>query len=221
MSIRPDVKNYSIDELYDSQRAVDRDTYPDIAQTIDDEIELRLSSPEFAEATAKKAAMVKYRTGLLRIIAAIIDGFIVVFVSRFLNYLATYSGAFGAIALEYVDVAQYSLYAIVLHGLCGQTIGKMMLSVKVADHKTEKSITFKQALLRDFVSILVLLLNVIMLTAIYVFGVNSLAAWVVTSLLAFTGILFVWWLLELITMLTNEKRRSLPDYIAGTVVVRI
>ena len=30
----------------------------------------------------------------------------------------------------------------------------------------------------------------------------------------------LWFLAEVVTMLTNEKRRALHDYIAGTVVVR-
>ncbi len=35
-----------------------------------------------------------------------------------------------------------------------------------------------------------------------------------------TIIVFGWWIAEIITMLTNEKRRAIHDYIAGTVVVR-
>lgn len=30
----------------------------------------------------------------------------------------------------------------------------------------------------------------------------------------------IWYFLELVTMLTNRKRRALHDFIAGTVVVR-
>ena len=32
---------------------------------------------------------------------------------------------------------------------------------------------------------------------------------------------YAWYLLEVVTMLTNHKRRALHDYIAGSVVVRV
>ena len=37
---------------------------------------------------------------------------------------------------------------------------------------------------------------------------------------AFLSISLLWFLLELITMLTNKKRRAIHDYIAGSVVIR-
>jgi uncharacterized RDD family membrane protein YckC len=33
--------------------------------------------------------------------------------------------------------------------------------------------------------------------------------------------MFAWFVLELLTMLTNNKRRALHDFIAGSVVVRL
>jgi uncharacterized RDD family membrane protein YckC len=38
------------------------------------------------------------------------------------------------------------------------------------------------------------------------------------AVLAWAGC--AWYLLEVITMLTNDKRRAVHDFIAGTVVVR-
>ena len=85
----------------------------------------------------------------------------------------------------------------------------------------QRTPTFPQALLRD-VGLVVLntasavYLGYLVLTGVYISGAES------TNL---PGELLVWaslaWLaLELVTMLTNEKRRAFHDYIAGTVVVR-
>ncbi|MFL6264288.1 MAG: hypothetical protein ACJ76Y_31765 [Thermoanaerobaculia bacterium] len=61
-------------------------------------------------------------------------------------------------------------------------------------------------------------------------GVLLLIAWAVISYSAYTAVLpmarllalggLAWFLLEVTTALTNQKRRALHDLIAGTVVVR-
>lgn len=113
------------------------------------------------------------------------------------------------------------VYSVYLHGRFGQTLGKMSTRVRVVNALTEERITFRHALLRDCVPILlsipVLIYNSYLLLIESPVressALNELANWTI----AIGGI---WWLVEIVTMLTNDKRRALHDFIAGTVVVR-
>ncbi len=118
----------------------------------------------------------------------------------------------------------WMIYNIYLHGTYGQTIGKMVTSVKIIDAKTHNPISFRHAIVRDSIPILLILALAVYQAYHLTIGTISIdeiinndpstgAAW-------FGLILFVWWAAEVVTMLTNRKRRALHDFIAGTVVVR-
>ncbi len=88
----------------------------------------------------------------------------------------------------------------------------------------ERIPTLREAILRDSglialnaLAFLVLALRV----AGYAAGPQSSggSANLVDTLLNHAGL--TWFVLEIISMMTNEKRRALHDYIAGTVVVRV
>lgn len=116
-------------------------------------------------------------------------------------------------------------YPILFVAKFGQTLGKMACNVKIIDIK-RNPLRFHQAVMRCLVPVLT--------TPIFIFiqtrnilrgelekralgdllGDFSAIMWIV-------GILLGWGLLEFITMLTNQKRRAIHDYIAGTVVVRV
>jgi uncharacterized RDD family membrane protein YckC len=100
------------------------------------------------------------------------------------------------------------VYSIVLHGKYGQTIGKMVCKVKVTDLKTHSRIGFSKAALRDAVPIVITAYPLI-----YPAGLGL-------HMYYTEGILIAWSLIELLTMLTNRRRRALHDLIAGTIVVR-
>lgn len=113
------------------------------------------------------------------------------------------------------------VYSVYLHGRFGQTVGKMSTRVRVVNALTEEQITFRHALLRDCVPILIsipiLIYNSYLLLIEFPVResstLNELANWTIY-------IHGIWWLVEIITMLTNNKRRAVHDFIAGTVVVR-
>ena len=116
-------------------------------------------------------------------------------------------------------------YSILCHGLWGQTVGKRLLGIRVLD-VSEAKLSLMQAALRDL------------------FLLISLAASLVTNLpavargqdpydqakLAHDGLPLMallfgyaslgWFIAELATMLFNDKRRAVHDYIARSVVVR-
>ncbi|MDH5669684.1 MAG: RDD family protein [Nitrospira sp.] len=130
-----------------------------------------------------------------------------------------------------VIVAQSGIwlcYSAQMHARYGQTVGKMATKVRVVDFRTEGSISLWQAWLREGIPLIVSL----GLLAYEIVGImsgeiepkaimngqafeNIKASWLLMALPGF------WFLAELLTMLTNDKRRAIHDFIAGTVVVRI
>ena len=119
-----------------------------------------------------------------------------------------------------------------MHGTYGKTIGKMVTRVKIIDAKTHSPISFKHAIVRDSIPILIIIILEVYLVYHLATGTISIdnlinnEFWTEANnesrieadwfLLIFAG----WYLAEIITMLTNNKRRALHDFIAGTVVVR-
>jgi len=117
------------------------------------------------------------------------------------------------------------IYVVVMHAKYGQTVGKMVTKVRVVDFHTEKSISWYQSLLRESIPAV---LNLVFIgyviwnlaTGDAKANIDSLSA-SSTSFWVLMSLPFFWFLAEVLTMLTNEKRRALHDLIAGTVIVRI
>jgi len=119
------------------------------------------------------------------------------------------------------------VYTVVLHARYGQTVGKMVTKVQVVDFRTEGSISWRQALLREGIPV-ALSTGFLIWEVLCIIGgernPNDISAnealsdsgvfWFLAALPGF------WFIAEVLTMLTNEKRRALHDFIAGTVVVR-
>ncbi len=111
-------------------------------------------------------------------------------------------------------------YIIYLHTIYGQTLGKMAVKIKVVDI-SENKINWRQAILREIPYILF---------SIIWFGYEVFQIWNTgieenVELTFFEIVIIVWmiiWLFcELIVALSNEKRKSIHDYIAGTIVMKI
>jgi uncharacterized RDD family membrane protein YckC len=105
-------------------------------------------------------------------------------------------------------------YSIVLHALYGQTLGKKVARVKVVD-TSEKPINFGQSVLRSFPQLILAMFALSFSTAdetaansIDIFG--TLIYW-------FFVIFFI---VDIVICLVNEKRRALHDFMGGTIVVR-
>ena len=113
------------------------------------------------------------------------------------------------------------LYSVWMHARHGQTLGKMATRVKVLDVGEDRIPNLRQAFLRDIGTVVMnsvafLFLAQLVVTGRYVEGAEINAT--PRMILGFAAM--AWFLLEVITMLTNEKRRALHDFIAGTVVVK-
>ncbi len=125
------------------------------------------------------------------------------------------------IAWSVIHQVVYWLYTVILHARYGQTLGKMVTHVQVLDLSEERIPTLRQAFLREIGNIVLNTCSLVYFTYLILAGQNhhgtyfsalpgQILAW------AFLG----WFLLEIVTMASNHKRRALHDYIAGTVVVR-
>ena len=122
-----------------------------------------------------------------------------------------------------------AIYFVVLHGIYGQTIGKKICKVKILN-KDENRLSFKQAALRDIVPIITNIASSVWIISnselYYHFVTNpkdvmksnaALPQW----MLAISMVMCVWSLLEIVTMLTNKRRRAIHDFIAGSIVCRV
>lgn len=160
----------------------------------------------------------KYKTGGARFWAALIDGliFLPLVLTERLLILPT-ENKVGFILWQIFCVILSCGYSVIMHAKYGQTLGKMVLKVKLVDVSELESVTLNQAFMRDIVGIVVTFFSLIYL----VVSLSSMQ--LITE--HYDDFLkpwaFYWLLIELITMLTNSKRRAVHDFIAGTVVIRL
>jgi uncharacterized RDD family membrane protein YckC len=103
------------------------------------------------------------------------------------------------------------------HGFTGQTIGKMVIGIKIFDKSEKLKISFGQAILRDIVPLGLTLI----IYLISILGLSRDNSELTFSSLLILYILVIWSILEIITLLFNKKHRALHDIIAGTVVLKI
>lgn len=94
------------------------------------------------------------------------------------------------------------IYYIIFNFFYGQTIGKMIVNVKIWDISETKKINFIQAILRNSPDIVFAIVTF--------FIVNQYIEIAIASL---------WILINLIQIFTNKKYRTLEDLIASTVVL--
>jgi uncharacterized RDD family membrane protein YckC len=162
----------------------------------------------------------KYETFWLRLGAVYVDAIILVpllIVSWLLLAHSTLTG----IRVAWFIVAQCAalVYQIVMHGLYGQTLGKMSCHVIVRDI-SERPLSMKQAVLRNIFGIALFPLGLWVYLPQVIHGA-SIAGFHRTPagrVLSWLGV--GWTVIEVVTLLANEKRRAVHDYIAGSVVIR-
>jgi len=118
-----------------------------------------------------------------------------------------------------ISYSSFSIYSIYFHWRSGQTIGKRAMGVKVVDVNETRGLTLKQSFLRDSIYVVLQAIGIAMIT------INTLSAGYYMEYKPGTGfyilayLSFLWFVIEIISMLTNKKKRAIHDYIANTVVV--
>jgi uncharacterized RDD family membrane protein YckC len=166
--------------------------------------------------------MDKYNTFGPRFWAGMIDGLVFMPIGLIDDVMTPQShGAFAFVAWSIVSYSSVWLYSVFLHARYGQTLGKMVTKIKVLDLSEDRVPSLRQALIRDIGYVALNTLTLVYVIYLIANGQYTQGAEVTAlpgKILAWVG--FGWFLLEITTMLTNEKRRAFHDYIAGTVVTR-
>ncbi|MEI8645439.1 RDD family protein [Pseudoalteromonas sp. Hal040] len=223
MDLTPNYKNYSLDELLDAQKYIDKENYPQRAQELEFAIANRLKDPEAKAEFDELETNKKYATFWPRFWAAVIDGliFTALLYIECLFFSVEYSNQ--NMVLQAANGVQYIGYVVFMHGFYGQTLGKMVMDVKVLDHDTETEITLKQSVRRESVNIAINSSWILLLLSISISlqQLGSVPEFLTYLIMALSSLATVWALSEFITMLFNEKRRAIHDFIGRTVVVRV
>lgn len=159
----------------------------------------------------------KYRTFWPRVLASLIDMVVIFIITIFPSMLRVGLNSFSYHwAWDLLLNLLVLTYYIRMHGEFGQTLGKMAMGIKVVRVSDEGPINYKQAAVRDIVPISMVILSTIFYLLQDITGFE-LWYWQVYILENIWGI---WGLAEIITMLTNKKRRAIHDFMAKTVVIR-
>ncbi|MDB5193974.1 MAG: hypothetical protein JWQ96_3537 [Segetibacter sp.] len=160
----------------------------------------------------------KYDTFGKRFLAGLIDGLI------FLPFAIVSNRFEGAdnrnlyIIIMFLYIMGCTVYVVIGHGKYGQTIGKRLMGIKVLDISEQDVIGYKRAFYREAVWFFAEVIGLIyLLTTVDDSNGQNLNDTTYESYVDIT--VSVWFLLELITMFFNKKRRALHDFIAGSVVV--
>ena len=111
-------------------------------------------------------------------------------------------------------------YSIFFHARWGQTIGKRLMGVVLRD-VSEAPLSLGQAVVRDFLPLVFAAHGAVSFAPMAFAGKNpfDLQPDVVDT--GFLWFVELWTVLEVLTMLTNSRRRALHDLIARSVVVRV
>ena len=160
-----------------------------------------------------------YSTLWPRLIAPCIDAVVLWPVVRllplFLIYFFELSGEMSATLLVAFNMI-IPFYLVILHGLFGATVGKFVTKILLAGAKTKNRSNFREAFIRDLVPIGFSLVWIVWTVALK--GEQGFLKSVSDYMIPI--IFGTWYLVEFFTMFFNAKMRSVPDLLAGTVVIR-
>ncbi len=165
----------------------------------------------------------KYQTFWRRSAAGLIDGLVFLPLGLIDPWkFAQHMPVFILVAWFIFHETAWYFYSVLMHGRYGQTLGKMVCKIKVIDKSEANPITYRQAFYRDSILIVTgLIFSLIMLSDVTAgknpYDMKEAKNWI--SILLWSSLSTLWFLAELITMLTNKKRRAIHDFIAGTVVI--
>jgi uncharacterized RDD family membrane protein YckC len=170
----------------------------------------------------------KYATFWQRAIAAVIDAFIL------LPIIILYEGLKSitkSIVVAILIAVIYPAYRIFCHGRFGQTLGKRIVGIRVV-RTTEEPLGWSHAWLRSSVEVLFSLLTVIAscialttmgdaeyYNVVWTQRTRNLHAYLPFWFSWVETMAHIWFWSQIIVMLFNERRRTLHDFIADTVVI--
>lgn len=151
-----------------------------------------------------------YKTFWRRLFATILDGSVFAPLVWILYFLLN-EGEFRTLEPVFSSLIGI-IYSVYFVSKNGQTFGKMAMGIIVLDKNGNKA-TFKQAFTRDIMQIIFSIIT------ICIYGIPNETSPSKLTIIIFVT-LFGIALLEMMTMLFNNKRRSIHDFIAGTIVIK-
>lgn len=169
----------------------------------------------------KMEILERYRTFWERFWAGFVDGLVFVPIGLLNNYISKHAQP-GVLLICWAIFQSLTVlgYSILMHARYGQTVGKMFMGVKVWDVSESRLPSLKQAFLRDIGNVVPNVAGLVYLVFLMVShqytNPNQQLHNLPGEIIGWAG--SVWFLLEVVTMLTNQKRRALHDFIARTVV---
>ena len=160
----------------------------------------------------------KYQTTWKRWLASMIDGVLFMPLALAADYFEISSNTTAFFLFTISHVLLFTLYLVIGHGHFGQTLGKYVMGIKVLNVQETGTIGYWRAFLRDSVWFFAQTAGIVFII-INTQGspepVTNYGSFnMITDLITLS-----WFLLEVITMLLNKKRRAMHDLIAGSVVV--
>jgi len=165
----------------------------------------------------------KYQTIGSRFVALIVDSIVLIPLMLFGSYLAYYIGNSSLIifAVNTLFGLISVFYYILMHARYGQTLGKMLMKVKVVDI-SETPINLGQAAIRSLPQLIPVIVAIGFENPRGLSGNSSQWDVQLAESLNFllTISILIWTVLNIIIALFGEKHRALHDYMAGTIVVK-
>jgi len=158
----------------------------------------------------------QYNTFWPRLFAAVIDSIVFIILGMVIAMIPIENNKNNFIIVQLLYSLLPLTYFVVCHGRYGYTIGKKMMNIKVTRVDEKNLIGYSRAFYRESVWFLT---NMALIVYLIIDNLHSET--IDTNVLRigfYTSI--VWSLLELVTMLMNEKRRAIHDFIAGSVVIK-
>lgn len=162
----------------------------------------------------------RYATVRPRVVAAIVDSLILLPVELLRRFIFVHSPSISLRAIAVLtSLTAYLIYRVLMHGWRGQTLGKMACGVVVLD-VSERPLSWRQAVLRDIFGIVSAAVFVIVEWRNLARGLDPYQTDFLHASSWFMRVGLLWFVLEILTLFANKKRRALHDFIAGSVVVR-
>jgi uncharacterized RDD family membrane protein YckC len=157
-----------------------------------------------------------HRNSIRRILATSLDGMLVCSLFALLELAGIQESSAGRWSYLIILSLAGPAYNVVLHAGWGQTVGKVYFGVAVVDRDLRR-IRLRRAVMRELPRIswtsLCFPLSLDALTDLDTLDSAGIAA--------LGAAVLCWWLADGLAMVTDPRRRSLHDRIAGTLVVRV
>lgn len=163
----------------------------------------------------------KYRTLPLRLAAGIIDIWPVLpFLVAAFVWPELPTASFAGLLLSLGAYSVGTGYFIVLHARSGQTVGKKICGVRVVTAAGEGPIGWRQSFLREAPLLVFLAVFILGDLCFFAVGEERTPTAVITIYLLAERLQRTWNFGDALCTLFNSKRRSLHDFIGGTVVIK-